>query len=125
MTKRRAEHVLPPEIPHKRCLRALSNIDDKPGGEATVVQNGNPLALLSCVGQRCRKRPNYNEDSHITDDLARKMHANKVSSASGHKNTCKSRKFDDAGKHVALEDEPNKKRNEQNSVNTGDKVKFY
>ncbi|XP_057207157.1 uncharacterized protein C9orf40 homolog isoform X2 [Triplophysa rosa] len=94
MTKRRAENVLPPEIPPKRCLRSLSNIDDKPGG-VTMVQN---------------------------DDLPRKVPANGVNSALGDKNTCKSRKFEDAGKPVAPEDEPNKKPNGQNAVHAGDKV---
>ncbi|XP_056602575.1 uncharacterized protein wu:fa19b12 isoform X1 [Triplophysa dalaica] len=125
MTKRRAENALPPEIATKRCLRSLFNIDDKPGG-VTMVQNGNVsvdlLPLLSCVGQRCRKRPNYNEDSHITGDLPRKAPANRVNSALGEKNTWKSRKVEDAGKPVAPEDEPNKKPNGQNAVPAGDKV---
>lgn len=121
MTKRRAEVVLPPEIPHKRSLRSLSNIDDKAVGLETMVQNGNlsPLLSYTCVGQRCRKRPNYNEESRITDDLPRKLHANRVNSALGDENKCQSRKFEDAGKPVALEDESNKK---QNAVNAGDKV---
>lgn len=91
-----------------------------------MVQNGNVsvdmLPLLSCAGHRCRKRPSYNEDSHITDDLARKIPANRVTSALGDKNTWKSRKFEDAAKPVAPEDEPNKKPNGQNAVPAGDKV---
>lgn len=128
MTKRRAENKLPPDIiPHKRCLRSLSNIDDKPvGGEVTTVQSGNPPQLPSNLGQRCRKRPNYNEDSPNTDDMPKKIPANRANPMLGDKNTCKSRKFEDAGKPVArppshaLEVESKKEKEDKNT--TGDKV---
>lgn len=108
--------MLPPEIPHKRCLRSLA-VEG-----VTVVGNGNLSALLSCVGQR--KRPKYYEDSRITEDLPSKVPANRGNSALGCK--CKSRTFEDAGKPVAMEDnvKSNKRPNEHNAVNARDKVKF-
>ncbi|XP_050965505.1 uncharacterized protein wu:fa19b12 [Labeo rohita] len=127
MTKRRAENVLPPEIPHKRCFRSLSD-NDKPVGGANLIQNANPSALLSVAGQRCRKRSSYVEDSLDTDNRPRKVAANKVNSALADKNTCKSRTFqDDAGRPVTRRSSrmlqtQNKQTDEENNITAGDKV---
>ncbi|KAL1274093.1 hypothetical protein QQF64_026907 [Cirrhinus molitorella] len=127
MTKRRAENVLPPEIPHKRCLRSLSD-SDKPVGGANVIQNANPSSLLSVTGQRCRKRPSYLEDSLDTDNRPIKVSAKRVNSVLEDKNTCKSRTFeDDAGRPVTRRSSrtlqtQNKQTDEENNVTAEDKV---
>lgn len=126
MTKRRAENILPPEIPHKRCFRSLSD-NDKPYGGVNVIQNAIPFSLLTLAEQRCRKRPSYLEDSLDTDNLPRKVAANRVNSELA--DTCKSRTFDDgAGRPVtrrssrALQTQSNKQTNEENNITAGDKV---
>lgn len=123
MTKRRAENILPPEIPIKRSFRSLSNVD-KPVVCVNVIQNAKPF-----VGQQCRKRPKCLEDPLDTDNQPRKVSANRVVSD---KNTCKSRTFEDAtGRPVtrrsscALQMESNKKPDEENNLTAGDKVNFY
>lgn len=125
MTKRRAENVLPPEVLHKRCFRSLSD-NDKPFGGVNVIQNANPPTLLSVAGQRCRKRTSYREDSLDTDNLPRKVAANR--------SACKSRTFeddDDAGRPVtrrssrALQTESKKQTDEGNNITARDKVKFH
>lgn len=131
MTKRRAENILPPEIPHKRCFRSLSD-NDKPVGGVNVIQNAIPFSLLTLAGQRCRKRPSYLEDSLDTDNLPRKVAANRVNSELTDRNTCKSRTFeDDAGRPVtrrssrALQTQSNKQTDEENNITAGHKVKFH
>ncbi|XP_016322477.1 uncharacterized protein C9orf40 homolog [Sinocyclocheilus anshuiensis] len=128
MTKRRAENILPPEIPHKRCFRSLSD-NDKPVGGVNVIQNAIPSSLLTLAGQRCRKRPSYREDSLDTDNLPRKVAANRVNSVLADRNTCQSRTFEDgAGRPVtrrssrALQTHSNKQTDEENNITAGDKV---
>ncbi|KAK9974867.1 hypothetical protein ABG768_022935 [Culter alburnus] len=127
MTKRRAENILPSEIPIKRSFRSLYNID-KPVVGVNVVQSAKPSSLLSFVGQHCRKRPKYFEDPLDTDNLPRKVAANRVDSVLVDKNTCKSRTFEDAGRPVtrrsscARQMESNKQPEEENNLTAGDKV---
>lgn len=125
MTKRTAENVLAPEVPHKRCFRSVSN---KPVGGENVIQNA---SLLTLDEQRCRKRPNSVEDQLDTDNLPRKVAAGRVNSVLDEKNTCQSRTFeddDDDGDAVtrrssrALQTESNKQPDEQNKHTAGDKV---
>lgn len=131
MNKRRAENILPPEIPHKRCFRSLSD-DDKPIGVVNVLQNAIPLSLLTLAGQRCRKRPSYLEDSLDTDNLPRKVAANRVDSELADGNTCKSRTFEDGSDRPvtrrssrALQTQSNKQTDDENNSTAGDKVKFH
>lgn len=128
MTKRTAENVLAPEVPHKRCFRSVSN---KPVGGENVIQNA---SLLTLDEQRCRKRPNSVEDQLDTDNLPRKVAAGRVNSVLDEKNTCQSRTFeddDDDGDAVtrrssrALQTESNKQPDEQNKHTAGDKVNFH
>lgn len=130
MTKRRAENILPPEIPSKRSFRSLFNID-KPVVGVNVIQNTNPSSLLSFSGQRCRKRPKFLDDPLDTINLPRKVAANRVDSVLADKNTCKPRTFEDAGKvrsavtrrsSCALQTESNKQPEEENNLTAGDKA---
>ncbi|XP_051959356.1 serine/threonine-protein phosphatase 4 regulatory subunit 1 [Xyrauchen texanus] len=128
MTKRRAENILPPEIPHKVCFHSLSIIDNAVGG-VDMVRNAN-ASFVSFVGQRSRKRPNFTEDqdSPDTDNLPRKVPANIVNAVMADKNTSKSRNFEHPGRAVArqssrtLEFEANKKPEENNKHTAVDKV---
>lgn len=130
MNKRRAENILLPEIPHKRCFRSLSD-DDKPIGVVNVLQNAIPFSLLTLAGQRCRKRPSYLEDSLDTDNLPRKVAANRVDSELADGNTCKSGTFEDGSGNVrpvtrrssrALQTQSNKQTDEENNITAEDKV---
>ncbi len=134
MNKRRAENILLPEIPHKRCFRSLSDDDDKPIGVVNVLQNAIPFSLLTLAGQRCRKRPSYLEDSLDTDNLPRKVAANRVDSELADGNTCKSGTFEDGSGNVrpvtrrssrALQTQSNKQTDEENNITAEDKVKFH
>ncbi|XP_056313740.1 uncharacterized protein wu:fa19b12 [Danio aesculapii] len=127
MTKRTAENVLSPEVPHKRCFRSVSN---KPFGGVNVIQNA---SLLPLDEQRCRKRPSTVEDQLDRDNLPRKVAASRVNTVTVEKNTCQSRTFeddddDDDGRPVtrrpsrALQPESNKQPDEQNKHSAGDKV---
>ncbi|XP_067296309.1 uncharacterized protein wu:fa19b12 [Pseudorasbora parva] len=126
MTKRRAENILPPEIPSKRSFRSL---DIHVVGE-NVIQNDNfnPSSLLSFAGQRCRKRPKYLEDPLNTDKIRRKGAANRIDSVLADKNTCKSRTFEDAGRPVTLrascehQTESNKQHDEEINLTARDRV---
>lgn len=125
MTKRTAENVLSPEVPHKRCFRSVSN---KPVGGVNVTQNA---SLLTSDEQRCRKRPNSVEDQLDTDNLPRKLAASRANSVLAEQNISQSRTFeddDDAGRPAtrrssrALQPESSKHPDEQNKHTTGDKV---
>ncbi|XP_051524533.1 uncharacterized protein wu:fa19b12 [Myxocyprinus asiaticus] len=128
MTKRRAENILPPEIPHKVCFRSLSSIDNAVGG-VNMVRNAN-ASFLSFIGQRSRKRPHFTEDqdSLDTDNLPRKVPANTVNTVLADENTSKSRTFEHPGRAVArqslcaLDVESNKKPEEKNKHTAVDKV---
>ncbi|CAM4543354.1 hypothetical protein PO909_026201 [Leuciscus waleckii] len=128
MTKRRAENILPPEIPSKRSFRSLFNID-KPVAGVNVIQNANPSSLLSFSGQRCRKRPKFLDEPLDTINLPRKVSANRVDSVLADKNTCKPRTFEDAGRSAvtrrsscALQTESNKQPEEEDNLTAGDKA---
>ncbi|KAK7164399.1 hypothetical protein R3I94_002949 [Phoxinus phoxinus] len=127
MTKRRAESILPPEIPSKRSFCSLFNID-KPVAGVNVILNANPPSLLSFSGQRCRKRPKFLDDPLDTINLPRKVAANRVDSVLAD-NTCKPRSFEDAGRSAvtrrsscALQTESNKQPDEENNLTAGDKA---
>lgn len=61
MAKRRAEDILLPDLPSKRCFRSLCSVDLQlesmaPAGDMS------PPSLLALLGSRGRKRPYYFEE---------------------------------------------------------------